>query len=457
VINIITKEPAPGRAVTVGFQTSYGEFDTFKNRASVSGTKSRTGYLLSLTADRSGGFIDHTDYEQDAVYAKVFRDVGETGRVSFIYSYDEGENGDPLTNFPDFYDEIYRKRSYQRLMLEMAPADNLMFTLEGRHQRFESFIEDVFSDRREVFSDYVEKTWGGGARLTWEAAGMNTFNAGVDADDGLYDWNNFDREYKTRTRAVYANDTVSWDRYSFNAGIRYDDSREFGSAVSPSGGLVVRLPGEIGLVRGQVARGFSAPPASWIHDPNFGNPALDPETAVNYQLGLELGFWRFVRLEVNVFRADVKDLIRYNFDTRRYENIDEAKRRGVEGAIGLTFDSGLSLFFSGSYVDVRDAVTDRVIEDIPRTTYQAAARYSYCFTTHSLTGRYIDHNSTFPETKDERFIFDYQIRAELPVPEKWGRANFFAIVYNLLDTDYLYREVWPKPGRWIEAGVEYRF
>jgi vitamin B12 transporter len=177
VVNIITKEPVREKPFSVDARASYGEFKTLKSRGTVSGTKDRFGYLVSATHDESDGFIDHTEYEQNSVYAKVNVDVGEAGRFNVACFYDKGNNADPVFNFPDFWDDSDRKRSYQRLLFETSPADNLILTLEARHQQFDGFIEDVYVDHRDVFNDYKDEIWGGSAiipRLTKPETGPFT-------------------------------------------------------------------------------------------------------------------------------------------------------------------------------------------------------------------------------------------------------------------------------------------
>jgi outer membrane receptor protein involved in Fe transport len=139
------------------------------------------------------------------------------------------------------------------------------------------------------------------------------------------------------------------------------------------------------------------------------------------------------------------------------ENIDRVTRQGVEGNIRATFDFGLALSFGGSYVDVRDEETDEVIQDTPRTIYNVSGSYTHEWMTHSIVGKYIDHNSSFPETRDQVFVFDYLLKLRLPFPDRCGKLNLFGAVYNLTNTSYVYREVFPQPGRWVEAGVRFEY
>ena len=461
LINIITKEPDPKKPFAADLRTSYGEFKTLKSRGTFSGTVDRFGYLLSLTHDESNGFMEYTEYEQKAVYAKINYELGETSRLNFAYSYDEGRNADPILNYPDFWDDSRRKRKYQRLLFETSPVDNINVSLETWHHRFYNRIDDVYSDHEEIYNDYRDETWGVGARMSYDTTEANTLNLGFDEDWGQFHWTsevwNTDIEGETRNWATYANDTVTVGNFSFNAGIRYDDNEDFGGEFSPSGGVVYRISEERALVRAQVAKGFSVPDAIWVHDPESGNPELRPETAIDYQLGGEVRPFKFLRLELNLFRADIEDLIDYNRDTRKWENIDRVTRQGVEGNIRATFDSGLTLSFGGSYVDVRDEETDEVIEDIPRTMYNISASYTHEWMTHSIVGKYIDHNSIHPETRDQVFVLDYLLKVKLPLSDRYGKPNLFGAVHNLTNSTYIYRYVFPQPDRWMEGGVSFEF
>ena len=447
VINIITKEPDAKIAAAGTIRSSLGKADTFKNRANVHGTIQKVGYFLSVTGDHSDGFVDNSAYDQTAVYGKLNYDIGTAGRLNFVYSWDEGESQDPLINYPDFWDDINQERTYQRLLFETDVADNLSMTVEGRHHEFDTLIEDVFADFRMVYNDYEEESWGGSVRLNYTPDAENIVNLGFDGDWGEFDWINYTREYDTRNWAVYANDTFTRDNLSVNAGVRYDDNRDFGSEVSPSAGVVYRLFDDQApirpMFRAQVAKGFSAPPAAWVKDPVYGTEDLDPETAINYQLGSEVWFCKFFRFEVNLFYADVDDLIQYDPDTRKFQNIEKVVRQGVEGTLAASFDFGLDLSASGSFTDVEDDTTGETIKDIPKEQYQASAAYTWQWMTHTLYGKYTDYNSTYPETRDKKFVFDYKFNAKLPEAGRC-RAELFCAVYNLFNSNVVYRSVWPS-------------
>ena len=457
VINIVTREPDPTRPFTANARSSYGEHQTVRSRGTVSGVHGTWGGLVSFSRDESDGFMDHTDFERTSVYGKLNRELGETSRFNVAASYAEGDSADPVLDYPEFWDDAEDRRYYVRALAETSPFDNLDLTLESRYHAFEATIEDVYPDRREIYLDYEDELWGVSGRATGYLSDSNTLNAGFDFNRGRYDWIFYDRDYDTRDWGAYVNDVLGIGPVTLNLGGRYDDNRDFGTAFSPNAGVIYRSPSGRGRLWAQAARGFSAPPPAWVHDPVYGNPDLDPETAVNYQAGGELTFFGRLTAGLSVFQADVDDLIRYDMDARQYENIDRARRRGVEGTLAAAFDFGLRLSFSGCYTDVRDRDTDKVINDIPRTQLTAQAIYTHNRFTHSLSGLYTDHNSSFPETRDERFVFDYLASVRLPVPEPYGEVNVFGAVRNLFDSSYIYRDVWPQPDRWVEGGLSFNF
>ena len=170
VINIITREPDLSRNFKADILSTYGQFDTVREVGTFSGAADRLSYLLSLSHHQSDGFTPHSEYRQDSVYSKMNYYFGKASRVNLVCSYDEGRNASPSglfqTYFPPFWDDAFRKRAYQRILLESPLADGINWTIEGRHHEFDASIDDVLTDRTERFFDYRDETWGISSRIT---------------------------------------------------------------------------------------------------------------------------------------------------------------------------------------------------------------------------------------------------------------------------------------------------
>jgi vitamin B12 transporter len=462
VINIVTQDPSPNKPVAVDVRGAYGTQSTLKSGTHVDGMLDNLGWLLSYTHEQSDGFIEHTDYKIDALNAKINYDVNNTSRIQLALSHNQGQNADPIVNWAQFssepfWDDIERQLDYQRLFFEFQPASGMVMTLEGYHRQSDSTIEDVYPDRREQFQDYEEQLWGGSARLDWSLSKISTLLIGFDGDWGRFKWKPFMAPMQidhTGDSAVFANNTLKLGNAAINAGIRYDNNWDYGSAVSPSFGIAYNCSSLDAVIRAQVAKGFSAPDYAWVHDPELGNPNLSPEYVVNYQLGGEVHLFDWLQMELNLFRAEVEDLIRFDRDANTYINEEKVNRRGFEWTLATHFDAGLSIRVGGSHADVRNATTDEVIQDIPRTQYNVSLLYAQGGMSHSLFGKYIDNNSSYKETQDKVMLFDYRLEFKLPAIATIEQWAAYGAIYNLFNTSYLYRDVWPQPGRQGEIGIQ---
>ena len=74
-----------------------------------------------------------------------------------------------------------------------------------------------------------------------------------------------------------------------------------------------------------------------------------------------------------------------------------------------------------------------------------------------MVGKSIFHNSSFSETDDEVFVFDYLLRLAIPIADLDSKLELFGAVHNLTDVTYIYRNEFPQPSRWIEVGINCAF
>ncbi len=464
VINIITRDPDPNKPFSGTLQSSYGDFNTFRNTGSFSGTVDRFGYFVSFNHDESDGFAPHMSYQQDAVYAKINYLIGESSRLNFVVNHDEGKNQDPtaLLAHYGFWEDLYQNRTYERLLYETNLSNNITYTIEGRHQEFDAVDNHLFELKpKELGFVYNEELYGVSSRLSYEIKDRNRFVLGFDGDWGNYTYNLYSHAFDTGNQAVYSNDTITLGAFSLIGGIRYDNNITFGSEVSPMGGVVYRLPWYEALVRAQISKGFAAPPPALVYDPIYGNRNLRPETDINYQLGGEIHPVKLLKLEVNLFKADIDNFIGFDQDTFKWKNIEKVRREGIEARMSANLPvdqlGNLGLSFGATFIEVRNEETGDIIKDIPNQIMDISASHSIKQFTQSITGRYIDNNSSFPETRDEMFVFDYLARLKLTSLGMRLVPSVFFAVHNLTNAPYLYRNVFPQPARWVEGGLRCEF
>ncbi|WP_434705214.1 TonB-dependent hemoglobin/transferrin/lactoferrin family receptor [Pseudomonas sp. Z1-12] len=179
------------------------------------------------------------------------------------------------------------------------------------------------------------------------------------------------------TYSLFAQDQISWDKWTFTPGLRYDYTRlkphlteEFLSTVDPTGGGTVsgkdktwhRVSPKFGVTYalsdeytwyGQYAEGFRTPTAKALYgrfdNPDAGysvepNPDLEPEKSQGYETGLR-GRFDSGSFDVAVFYNKYRDFINEDAITPgddqltfQSNNIKHATIKGVEAKGRLDLD-----------------------------------------------------------------------------------------------------------------------
>lgn len=208
--------------------------------------------------------------------------------------------------------------------------------------------------------------------------------------------------------------TVLWAQHRWSAtsrltttiGARVDRRSEFETAVSPKVAANYRLSDSL-YARASYGRGFRAPDLGQLYyrflsPSNFyqviGNPTLEPEYANSWQVGGEyIGPRRRVRLGVNIFRNDVRDLIEsvsLGFVATPQQLADLLAREGLDpsfrpalGRLLLTYRNLFDVVTQGVELDSEAALT-KTISLGGAYTYLSARDTQ---TDLALTGRHRHH------------------------------------------------------------------
>lgn len=192
------------------------------------------------------------------------------------------------------------------------------------------------------------------------------------------------------TKSAYVQDEIELSgRTHLTLGVRQDDHEVFGGETSPRASVVWDANDQLTL-KASYGHGFRAPTIKQSSDGySFqagrilikSNPDIQPETSDALELGGNYSKGRF-NLNATVFDSKVKNLI----DTRLnrtlaggvqewvYDNIDEARLRGVELSSETRLRDNLKLNASYQYLDAKDG-DDQRLERRPRHTVAAGVEW----------------------------------------------------------------------------------
>ncbi len=176
---------------------------------------------------------------------------------------------------------------------------------------------------------------------------------GDEVSDGSNYGVNLDRERRT-TRSLFVQD--SWSpggRLSVLAGVRWDESSPWGSALSPR----ATVSWEARAWRAWVSAGkaFRAPSLGELYYPYAGNPALAPEHARSAEAGVLVpvaGGSSVV--QVVAFANRQRDLIDFDYATYTYANVARARQDGREGSWVAALGRGARATAALTWLRARD-------------------------------------------------------------------------------------------------------
>jgi vitamin B12 transporter len=469
VINIITKNPPaqPGHSGAVS--ASAGKDETTDLRANVTGRAGAVGYGVWAGRLHSNGLVDGYEVERNSVTAKLDYRSNPAWNAGLALYWSGSDRGEGL--YPD-YDEADRSESNQlRVQLTaegLLPAGGqLSFDLWGSDNDF-TLVFDHLSDGTEFFRSTAEdRMVGSNLRYRRSIAGHELVLGG-DFLSGRYEDDALPGDVTEKRWALFGNDTFDIGKVTFTAGLRWDELKRIEPFWSPSLGAVCPVGGHL-LLRAYVGRGFTAPGiTSGITSEAFGyvgNPDLDVENVTSYQAGVEGDVPGLFWYKLTIFRHDVEDAIVAvvvdDAGNWTYVNQDQIRRKGLEIEARSVEFHGFVLEAGGSVLDV-DNLT-RGEDDFSwfaDYTYRLALSYTGPQGLRALLNVHATHWN-MPEGFDPPADPAYDPIVDLHVAKEFKVAGaaleVFGTGHNLFDGDQYYHFAHPNPGRWLEAGLKYRF
>lgn len=157
------------------------------------------------------------------------------------------------------------------------------------------------------------------------------------------------------------------DDLTLTTGLRHDEHSEFGGHTTYRGTASYLFASTGTRLHSSLGTGFRAPSLYELYAPFYGNSALDPETSVSFDVGLEQSFLAGqLTAGLTYFRLEVDDLIDYDFTTSTYNQVPGVTRsQGVEASFRYAATDWLDLGGSYTYTDSRKEDRTRNVR-VPR-------------------------------------------------------------------------------------------
>jgi iron complex outermembrane receptor protein len=512
VINVITRRPGAASRTNATF--SAGSWDTF------AGSLTQTGRLedfeLALgydgfgtqgdwefrAADRvlagrpvsgpSGTFTRvNNDEQTHAALLRVARDLGDWGSLRFSdnFLHDSGGEPGPDSGGGALLGQSQtarqrRTRNVADLRFEFAEASAL--DLAGDLRLFHRYDRSRFEDSDPrlgppVESDNRNHSLGArtSARGTFQAAfSEHRASFGVEVRRDRLDSRDFG-DPSRRTEGVFAQDEVRLldGGLRLVPALRFDHTEGFGGEWVPRFGLLARVLPWLHL-KGNVERSYRVPNFDELFfDQEFvrGNPNLEPEDALNADLGLELGLAKLgvasdLWLELAVFRNDIEQSIVFqpvNLFVVAATNTGPALARGLELAGGWRLFDWLGFYGNWTHLDTEAERTGEPLPGRAQDEYLLRLELGPPSGLFKAVGER-HFTSEIPVTADggtrvgSRAVWDASLALDLlQLPPLAGRLPgerllFSVTVDNLTDQSVRDAQFFPQPGRTLFFRLEWR-
>ncbi len=334
VIHVITRRGGEGLAIDAGAEG--GSFGTYGADFSAHRGADDKGAGIMISALKSDGFPTRKDSNIDRGYENATAQLYARQRLNpvtearFSHWHTVG-----TTEYLSFdlrpLDQDFRNTATS-LTLEQTPTD-----IWNSRLAFTYTIDDIEQNQSEDFVDSARAAvdWQNDVQLS--ARQLLTAGAYLAREDA--EALSFGSAYKEHNHdgAVFVQDDLQLANHHLLVGARFSDYERFDSQLtwnadygwqlaeqtrlSASAGTAYRVPGATDLY------GFG------------GNPDLQPERSLSYELGLNQGFGVRHSVDLRAFETTIEDLIEYNFTIDLLENTGTARIQGIELGYVFTLDA----------------------------------------------------------------------------------------------------------------------
>jgi vitamin B12 transporter len=482
VVNIITAAPTEG--IQARANAEYGYADSVFASAGVSG---KSG---PVSGSLTGGYLrtDGISSAASGTERDGYRQYGATGRVGVEFAPGIGLDlrgyfADSKVEIDDGFDPntfvVADSLAYGTTQELYGYAGLHANLADGRfNNRVEFTIADINRDNyAQPGGDVTFLGRGRSERYEYQGdfrpLDQVRVVAGVERENSRF--NDGSTFAGTGITSVYGQLIVKpLDILTITGGVRNDDHDDFGSHTTFGANAALALRTGT-TVRASYGEGFKAPTLYQLFS-DYGNRGLDPETARNFDIGVEQAFLgNRARVGVTYFNRRTRNQIDFrdcspaelttagsicaNRPFGVYDNVARADADGVEFTLALRPVDALTLTANYSYIDTENrSIGDNFGNVLARRPKQAAsvdADYRFAFGL-SVGGTVTMVGDSFDEASNTTRLDGYAlagVRAELPIGERFA---VYCRIDNLTDARYETIAGYGNYGRAAYGGVRLR-
>lgn len=366
VVNIITRRGTG--AFKSGGAIEFGNDSMQRQSVSARGALNRGGLSFSATRLRSNGSFQNDDYRNLGASLRIDRTLSTKSNLAFIGRVHDAEIGTPGQRFLSF-DPNARSRprdlfgSVQFTNDDTKRRDKISLGVYDRRLRFDdpinpnamfpSFTNSDLRDR--VLSLDAQSAFSSGRHTLTLGGELRRETARGDSQSS-FGPTVFDKG--TTTQALFAQDEYRKGKLALVPGVRLENNSQFGGDVN--GRLATSYAMSTrGKLKATIGTSFRAPAINELYFPQFGNPDLQPEKSLGYEIGYEQALKRDGRVELTLFRNRFRNLIgtvatpmsdAFPFGFKA-GNANRARTQGVEIGFNQPFGRGFTGVINQSFIN----------------------------------------------------------------------------------------------------------
>lgn len=304
----------------------------------------------------------------------------------------------------------------------------------------------------------------GEAQVNWLAGSWSHFSLGYERrKDRLSSTDS--GEHGTTNDAWFLQDEMSLgDALIVVVGGRKDKHSVYGDRFSPRTSARYLFAGSGTIIRASYGKSFRGPTFNdlyWKDSYSMGNSDLKPESAREYEAGIEQLLGAGNRVKVAGFKRKVTDLINWNrmVSLSRPENVGKADIKGVEAEAAFRLSDTMGLGANYTYLKALDVTTgDKIYSTLyPKNQVKGHLDIILDTDVHLFTeARVVEHYAPAGASAWRYTVVDAKLA------QKFGRradaqGEIYFAMTNIFDRKYEAVKGYPMPPKEIRGGITIPF